>query len=390
MPWKKQDTPARGRTPRAHSDLPAIHGRRWLAGLLLGFAAPVMAGSLPVDSLTLPEGFTLTVFADDVPNARQLAQAEDGTVFAGSRDEGKVYAIRDADGDGRAERTWVLAEGLNMPSGIAYRDGTLYVAAVNRILALPDILDHLDDPPALELVTDQFPSDSHHGWKYLAFDREGKLIVPVGAPCNICNREEPYATIQRYDPDSGEMTTVARGVRNSVGFDFHPRSGQLWFTDNGRDNLGDNIPPGELNRAYRGGLHFGFPHCHGVEIRDPRYGKGVDCSNFEPPVQSLGPHVAPLGMAFYDGEMFPEEYVNQVFIAEHGSWNRSKKIGYRVSLVRLNEAGEAISYQPFAEGWLQGQRAWGRPADVLVARDGSLLVSDDTGNAIYRITYRDY
>ena len=216
------------------------------------------------------------------------------------------------------------------------------------------------------------------------------LYIPVGAPCNVCLRSDPYAGILRMNPDGSAMEVFARGIRNSVGFAWHPDTKELWFTDNGRDNLGDDIPPGELNRAYKGGLHFGFPHCHGVGIRDPRYGKDVDCSNFEPPVQSLGPHVAPLGMAFYDGEMFPEEYVNQVFIAEHGSWNRSKKIGYRVSLVRLNEAGEAISYQPFAEGWLQGQRAWGRPADVLVARDGSLLVSDDTGNAIYRITYRDY
>ncbi|WP_253825114.1 PQQ-dependent sugar dehydrogenase [Alloalcanivorax xenomutans] len=389
MPWKKQDTPARGRTPRAHSDLPAIHGRRWLAGLLLGFAAPVMAGSLPVDSLTLPEGFTLTVFADDVPNARQLAQAEDGTVFAGSRDEGKVYAIRDADGDGRAERTWVLAEGLNMPSGIAYRDGTLYVAAVNRILALPDILDHLDDPPALELVTDQFPSDSHHGWKYLAFDREGKLIVPVGAPCNICNREEPYATIQRYDPDSGEMTTVARGVRNSVGFDFHPRSGQLWFTDNGRDMLGDEIPPEELNRVREDGEHFGYPFIHGGTVPDPEFGKDHDPGEFAMPMQTMPAHHAPLGMTFYTGEQFPEDYRGDIFIAEHGSWNRSTPAGYRVTRVGVEGIDKVAGYQPFISGWLRedGTR-WGRPADVMQAADGSLLIADDHAGAIYRVVYQ--
>ena len=349
-----------------------------------------IASVLPLELIQLPPGFSIQIFATGVPNARAMALGDHNTLFVGSRSAGNVYALIDLDQDMRSDRLYIVAKGLHAPSGVAFYDDALYVSAVDRILRYDNIESLLEGPPTPITVTSALPKERHHGSKFIDFGPDGMLYVPVGAPCNVCLRSDPYAGILRMNPDGSAMEVFARGIRNSVGFAWHPDTKELWFTDNGRDNLGDNIPPGELNRAYRGGLHFGFPHCHGVEIRDPRYGKGVDCSNFEPPVQSLGPHVAPLGMAFYDGEMFPEEYVNQVFIAEHGSWNRSKKIGYRVSLVRLNEAGEAISYQPFAEGWLQGQRAWGRPADVLVARDGSLLVSDDTGNAIYRITYRDY
>ena len=349
-----------------------------------------IASVLPLELIQLPPGFSIQIFATGVPNARAMALGDHDTLFVGSRSAGNVYALIDLDQDMRSDRLYIVAKGLHAPSGVAFYDDALYVSAVDRILRYDNIESLLEGPPTPITVTSALPKERHHGWKFIDFGPDGMLYVPVGAPCNVCLRSDPYAGILRMNPDGSAMEVFARGIRNSVGFAWHPDTKELWFTDNGRDNLGDNIPPGELNRAYRGGLHFGFPHCHGVEIRDPRYGKGVDCSNFEPPVQSLGPHVAPLGMAFYDGEMFPEEYVNQVFIAEHGSWNRSKKIGYRVSLVRLNEAGEAISYQPFAEGWLQGQRAWGRPADVLVARDGSLLVSDDTGNAIYRITYRDH
>ena len=349
-----------------------------------------IASVLPLELIQLPPGFSIQIFATGVPNARAMALGDHDTLFVGSRSAGNVYALIDLDQDMRSDRLYIVAKGLHAPSGVAFYDDALYVSAVDRILRYDNIESLLEGPPTPITVTSALPKERHHGWKFIDFGPDGMLYVPVGAPCNVCLRPDPYAGILRMNPDGSAMEVFARGIRNSVGFAWHPDTKELWFTDNGRDNLGDNIPPGELNRAYRGGLHFGFPHCHGVEIRDPRYGKGVDCSNFEPPVQSLGPHVAPLGMAFYDGEMFPEEYVNQVFIAEHGSWNRSKKIGYRVSLVRLNEAGEAISYQPFAEGWLQGQRAWGRPADVLVARDGSLLVSDDTGNAIYRITYRDH
>jgi glucose/arabinose dehydrogenase len=318
-----------------------------------------------------------------------MTLGNNGTLFVGSRSAGNVYALVDQNRDMRSDKIYVVAEGLHAPSGVTFKDDALYVSAVDRILRYDKIESQLENPPLPVTVTDKLPSDRHHGWKFIDFGPDEMLYVSVGAPCNVCLRSDPYAGILRINPNGTIIEMFARGIRNSVGFAWHPETRELWFTDNGRDNLGENVPPGELNRAYQAGLHFGFPHCHGGDIPDPRFGKGVDCSNFEPPVQRLGPHVAPLGVTFYDGNMFPEEYVNQIFIAEHGSWNRSKKIGYRVSLVRLDKTGQAVSYEPFAEGWLQGQRAWGRPVDVLVAGDGSLLVSDDTANVIYRISYRD-
>jgi len=238
-----------------------------------------------------------------------------------------------------------------------------------------------------DTVSDRFPSDTQHGWKFIAFGPDGKLYVPVGAPCNICEPDaDRYATIMRMNRDGSGLEVYARGVRNSVGFDWDPATGELWFTDNGRDWLGDDAPPDELNRAPKPGMHFGYPYCHGGMIPDPEYGHRRPCHDFTAPEQNLGPHVASLGMRFYTGKMFPPSYRNQIFIAEHGSWNRSSKIGYRVTLVRL-ENGKAIAYEPFATGWLQGEKAWGRPADVLVMADGSLLVSDDYAGAIYRISY---
>jgi glucose/arabinose dehydrogenase len=238
------------------------------------------------------------------------------------------------------------------------------------------------------VVTDRLPKDRHHGWKFIAFGPDGKLYVPVGAPCNICEPDaDRYANIMRMNADGSGLETFARGVRNTVGFDWDPRSRDMWFTDNGRDWMGDDSPPDELNHAPRAGMHFGFPYCHGGTISDPEFGRRRPCSDFTPPAQNLGPHVAALGMRFYSGEQFPAQYRNQILIAEHGSWNRSKKIGYRVSLVRL-ENGKATAYEPFATGWLQGEDPWGRPADVLVMPDGSLLVSDDFAGAIYRIRYR--
>jgi glucose/arabinose dehydrogenase len=283
----------------------------------------------------------------------------------------------------------VIASGLREPAGVAFRDGALYVSAVSRILRFDGIEARLADPPEPVVVSDRFPQDGHHGRKFIAFGPDGKLYVPVGAPCNVCDRgSEGYATIQRMNPDGTGLEVFAKGVRNSVGFDWHPQTKELWFTDNGRDRLGDDVPPCELNRAPRAGLHFGFPFCHGGTIADPEFGRQASCSEFVAPARNLGPHVAPLGMRFYTGTQFPAAYRNQVFIAEHGSWNRSEKIGYRVTLVRLDAGGKAIGYEAFAEGWLAGGRAWGRPADVLVAPDGSLLVSDDEAGAVYRIRYR--
>jgi glucose/arabinose dehydrogenase len=363
------------------------------AGLAVGcFFRGALTGVLPSAAaapgdIQLPAGFRIDVFAEDVPNARQMAEGPDGIVFVGSRAEGKVYAVVDRDGDHRADAVHVLARNLNMPSGIAYRDGALYVAAVNRVLRFRDAARSLERPPAPEVVSDGFPSDTHHGWKFIAFGPDGKLYVPVGAPCNVCEGPGPlHATITRLDPAGGQPEVVARGVRNTVGFDFHPQTGELWFTDNGRDWLGDDQPPDELNRLSRTGEHFGFPHCHGDGLRDPEHNAGRDCGQFTPPVQLLGPHVAALGMRFYTGRMFPEEYRGGIFVAEHGSWNRSQPVGYRVTFVRV-EGGRALSYQPFASGWLKGSTASGRPADVLVMADGALLVSDDKAGRIYRIAY---
>jgi glucose/arabinose dehydrogenase len=358
-----------------------------LAALACATTLAAAPSDLPLDRVTLPPGFVIELVAR-VPNARGMTWGERGTLFVGSAAAGKVYALTLSERDATVRE---VASGLREPAGVAFRNGALYVSAVSRILRFDDIERKLDRPPQPVVVSDAFPTDGHHGRKFIAFGPDGKLYVPVGAPCNVCAPDpERYAQIARMNADGSGREIVARGVRNSVGFAWHPATGELWFTDNGRDNLGDDIPPDELNRVTRSGQDFGFPYCHAGTIPDPEFGSRRACSEFVPPAQPLGPHVAPLGMRFYTGTQFPAAYRSQVFIAEHGSWNRSRKIGYRVSLVRLDGAGKALSYEPFAEGWLDAasQTAWGRPADVLVAPDGSLLVSDDTAGAIYRIRYR--
>jgi glucose/arabinose dehydrogenase len=356
--------------------------------LLLRFAsvAGAESGTLPLESIKLPPGFTIELVAR-VDNARQMALGSKGTLFVGSMQAGKVHAVRWR--SGAPAEVLTLASGLALPVGVAFHGGALYVSAVDRVLRFDDVESHLNDPPKPVVVTDRLPKDRHHGWKFIAFGPDGKLYVPVGAPCNICEpNPDRYANIMRMNADGSELETFARGVRNTVGFDWDPRTRELWFTDNGRDWLGDDSPPDELNHAPKAGMHFGFPYCHGGTISDPEFGRRRPCGDFTPPAQNLGPHVAALGMRFYTGTQFPAPYHHQIFIAEHGSWNRSTKIGYRVSLVRL-ENGKAISYEPFATGWLHGTDVWGRPADVLVMPDGSLLVSDDLAGAIYRITYRN-
>jgi len=340
--------------------------------------------------IKLPPGFSIDYYAENVKGARSMALSPNGTLFVGSRDAGKVYAVLDRNNDNKADDVLVLAQGLDMPNGIAFKNGSLYVAEVSRVIRYDNIEETLENPPAPVVVNDKFPSDYAHGWKYIKFGPDGKLYVPVGMPYNICNKEgedERYETIMRMEPDGSRLEVFARGIRNTVGFAWHPETGELWFTDNGRDWLGDDIPPDELNRAPQIGMHFGFPFCHAGDIPDPEFGSLRNCSEFTPLEMKLGPHVAALGMTFYTGTMFPEEYRNQIFIAEHGSWNREIPIGYRISLVKL-ENGKAVSYEPFADGWLQGLAAWGRPVDVLVMPDGALLVSDDKNNAIYRISYR--
>lgn len=335
-----------------------------------------------LDDVRLPPGFVIEEYAD-VPNARSLALGSQGTLFVSNRKGRSVYAVVRRD-DG-STRTIELLSGMRTPNGIAFHNGDLYVAEIDRVIRYVDIENHLDDAPAGEVLDIGLPSDRHHGWRYIGFGPDDKLYISIGAPCNICDKFG-YAQIIRVNTNGTDRETYASGIRNSVGFTWHPTSGELWFTDNGRDMLGDDIPACELNRAPRQGLHFGYPYCHAGEISDPKFGSGRDCSDYTPPAQKLGPHVAPLGVKFYTGDMFPNEYRNQVFIAEHGSWNRSKKIGYRITLVRL-EGNQAASYEPFAEGWLQREQVSGRPVDLLVLEDGSMLVSDDFSGKIYRITY---
>lgn len=365
----------------------AMNMRYLKVAFLLAF---LPTGSFAADDLSLielPAGFRITVFAEGVEDARQLALGDKGTVFAGSRKKGNVYALTDLDGDHVADKVRIVDKGLQMPSGIQFRDGALYVAATDRILRYDEIELRLDFPPQPTEVTSSLPSERHHGWKYLRFGPDGMLYFNVGAPCNVCEIRG-FAQIRRIATDGSNLETFASGIRNSVGQAFHPVTGELWFTDNGRDMLGDDLPADELNHAPERGMHFGFPFCHQGDTLDPELGQGERCAKYVPPALKLGAHVAPLGLTFYTGDMFPAQYRNQLFIAEHGSWNRSSKVGYRIMLVRFDERGEVSGQEVFASGWLQGEKNWGRPSDVMVMPDGALLVSDDQGGRIYRISYQ--
>jgi glucose/arabinose dehydrogenase len=343
--------------------------------------------TLPLETIKLPPGFAITVYANNLPNARSMALSDTGVLFVGTRTAGNVYAVIDEDKDYKADRIITIARSLRMPNGAAIKDGNLYVAEISRVRVYRNIEQNLEEIPAYEIINDRFPTDKHHGWKFIRFGPDGKLYVPVGAPCNVCEKnEKQYAVIMRMNADGSDLETYASGVRNTVGFDWHPETGTLWFTDNGRDWLGNDLPPDELNSAPKKDMHFGFPYCHGGDIPDPELGKQRECKEFTPPKMRLGPHVASLGMRFYTGDMFPESYKKKIFIAEHGSWNRTDPIGYRITTVTIQE-NRATDYSVFAEGWLQGGKAWGRPVDVLVMPDGSLLVSDDRAGAIYRIAY---
>lgn len=340
-----------------------------------------------LSKIELPPGFKINIYAADVPDARSLCLGAGGTLFVGTREEGKVYAVLNKNKDNVADRIIVLAEGLNMPNGVGFLNGALYVAEISRVIRYDNIEKNLDNPPSPVVVSDNFPDDYMHGWKFIRFGPDGLLYVPVGMPCNVCERKDKrYGTIMRMKPDGSNLEIYAFGIRNTVGFDWNPLTSELWFTDNGRDWMGDDLPPDELNFAPHKGMNFGFPYCQAGDIPDPEFGKKHKCNEFTPPAMKLGPHVAALGMRFYTGNMFPQNYKNQIFIAEHGSWNRSIPLGYRVTLVALQK-NKAVKYEIFAEGWLQGERAWGRPVDVQVMPDGALLVSDDKVGAIYRISY---
>lgn len=347
-------------------------------------------GELPIDKIKVPEGFRIDVYAENVENARSICLSPSGILYVGNRGGDKVLALQDLDGDGIAEKQYELYTDGNMPNGVAYKDGDLYIAEVNRILKISDVESKLDNPGTPEVIYDQYPTDKHHGWKYIAFGPDGKLYVPIGAPCNICDREEDiYNTITRMDPDGSNMEIIADGVRNSVGFDWHPDTKELWFTDNGRDLWGDDKPGCELNRVTKDGQHFGFPYCHQGNLLDDEFGKGKSCADYTAPVQILDAHVAPLGMEFTSESTWPDKYKNCVLIAEHGSWNRTKKSGYKISMVTLDENLNATAYEDFATGWLnpEDEDVWGRPVDMEWMPDGSLLVSDDFAEAIYRISY---
>jgi len=355
---------------------------------VLYFSSTCFSEELNLSGIKLPPGFTIEIFSPDVPGARSMSLGEKGTLFIGTRDQGKVYAVIAGKGAKKERNVITIASGLNMPNGVAFRNGSLYVAEISRVLRFDNIESNLRNPPLPVVVNDSFPTETSHGWKFIRFGPDGKMYVPVGAPCNVCERQDQrFATIMRMNPDGTGLQVFASGVRNSVGFDWHPSTNELWFTDNGRDRLGENTPPDELNRAATPGQHFGFPYLHGRSVSDPKYGKGQKKDKFTLPEMELGPHVAALGMRFYTGNMFPAHYRNQIFIAEHGSWNRNDPLGYRVTLVRLKD-GKAVAYEIFAEGWLQKGTAWGRPVDLQVMPDGSLLVSDDKAGAIYRISYR--
>jgi glucose/arabinose dehydrogenase len=374
----------------------------WVAARDPGQQGAAPASPPPLERLKLPPGFRISVFAEGVRGARSMARGAKGTIFVGSRTgNGTVHAVIDRNGDGRADEVKAVATG-RQPNGVAFRDGALYVAEATRIVRYDGIETALDSPPAPVVVIDGLPTrGGSHTWKYLAFGPDGWLYVPVGAPCNICEDEilaEPkFASILRLRPDGSGVEIFAHGVRNTVGFDWHPETRELWFTDNGRDGMGDDVPHDELNVAPKAGLHFGYPYCHQGDVADPTFGAKRPCSAFVPPAQRMGPHVAAIGMKFYTGSMFPAEFRNAIFIAQHGSWNRSEPIGYRVMVAKVR-GREITSFEPFIDGFLQGIRgtpsadratgdAFARPVDVLGMPDGSLLISDDQGNRIYRVIH---
>ena len=360
-----------------------------ILGFLVFLAGPLGAAAkpLPLDSIQLPPGFKIRLYAKDVPGARTMALSPDGTLFIGTREQGNVYAVVDQDKDNVADQVVTVARKLFMPNCVAFREGALYVAEVHRVLRFDGIEKRLKKPPNPVVVNAAFPKSRYHGAKLIRFGPDGLLYVPVGAPCNACKKKDPrFAGLLRMRPDGSGLEVFASGIRNAAGFDWQPETGALWFTDNCRDWLGKGLPPDELNCAPDKGLHFGFPHCHGKDIDDPKFGKKGLCGQYVPPALELGPNVEALGMRFYTGTMFPERYRRQIFIAEHGSWNNSAPAGYRIILARV-EKNRATAYETFAQGWLRAKKPWGRPADVLVMPDGALLVSDDKAGAVYRIDY---
>jgi glucose/arabinose dehydrogenase len=340
---------------------------------------------LPVDRLKVPSGFKVEVYASGLANARSLARGTNGTIFVGTRLVGRVYAITDQGGK-RVVRT--IAEKLQRPNGVAFKDGRLYVAELSRVVRYDDIESRLDNAPQPVVLYSDLPNDEAHGWKFIAIGPDNKIYVPVGAPCNVCEPSAAHAQIRRINLDGSGPEVVARGVRNTVGFDWHPTTGVLYFTDNGRDWLSETAPNDELNRLARPGAeHFGFPYCHQGNLPDNEFGWGTRCTDYTPPVAMMGPHAGALGMRFYTGSTFPAEYRGAIFVVRHGSWNKTERIGGDIQVVKLNADGSLAGMEPFLTGFLQKNDYVGRPVDVLVMPDGSLLVSDDFNGAVYRVSY---
>ncbi len=343
---------------------------------------------IPIDKLNLPKGFTVEIWASGIPGGRAMARGDKGKIYVGTRVIGRVYEVTD-DGNRRTSR--VVVDKLTQPAGVAFANGSLYVMAINKVLRF----DGIEDNPNVQPVdlTDKFnlPPEQHHNWKYIAFGPDKKLYVPFGAPCNICEVSPEYAQLRRYNPDGSGMEVLARGIRNTVGFDWHPKTGELWFTDHGRDWMGDEGPQDELNRVAKPGLNFGFPYCHAQGVPDPDVKKADACKDVTRPVALMGPHAAAMGVLFYTGTMFPAEYRDTMFIARKGSWNRTKPFGFDVVNVRASPDGKNAKVTPFMTGFQEakadGYKFWGRPAYLLQMPDGALLVSDEQMGAIYRVSY---
>jgi len=363
---------------------------------------PVGAAGLDdrLGDITVPKGFKIELYAhgDGLAAPRQMALGDKGTLFIGSRSSGKVFALQDTDGDHKADSTRVIfdtatytKEKLMMPNGVAFRDGSLYVSAMSHVIRFDDIESKLDNPGDPVIVTDEFPGMRTHGWKYIAFGPDGKLYVPVGSPCDDCDNAEKgeiFATITRINADGTGREIIARGVRNSLGFDWHPETDELWFVEMGADDFGHDFPADELNRLTEAGQHFGFPFFHQGNIKHPVLGKDKNQDDYVAPALNLDPHASPLGMMFYRGKMFPKKYKNQILMAEHGSGGRPDKTGYRIALVTVEDS-QVTGYDSFVEGFIDTKRdkAWGRPVDLLEMPDGSVLMTDDRTNAVYRISY---
>jgi len=384
--------PAAGAAPAAAAPLPPgspLIGRpdSEAAAKLAPIAPPPIPAApdkLPTAKLKVPAGFNIEVYAAGMANARSLAEGDKGTVFVGSRLVGNVYAIINKDGKRSVK---VIASGLHRPNGVAFKNGTLYIAELSQVSKIEKIEDNLDNPPKPTVIYKDLPKDEAHGWKFIAIGPDNKLYVPVGQPGNNVLHDDAHGQIRRINLDGSGAEVIARGVRNTVGFDWNPENKQLYFTDNGRDWMSEDVPEDELNRVTKVGEHFGAPYCLQGNIVDPEFGWGKSCSDYTAPVALLGPHSASLGMRFYTGNMFPKAYKNQIILARHGSWNRSKKVGGDLLMVKVNKDGTVKSTEPFMTGFLEDNKYIGRPVDVMQMKDGSLLVSDDWNGAVYRVTY---